>query len=132
MHQKRVTRGQGRLQRSDISLPASPGRVYLGVHGHEYPNAPASYNNIGDVLAHQGTHDEALVQYQKCLDIETRVYGQDHPAVTNSYTNVAAVYHHQGKKLESKEMAKKTYDTNVKTLGSDHPTTTQLKTFYKL
>ena len=40
----------------------------------------ATYNNMGIVYKAQGRHEEALVQYQKALEVFLVVYGQEHRA----------------------------------------------------
>jgi tetratricopeptide (TPR) repeat protein len=83
----------------------------------------ASFINIGAVYAGKGDLENALVQYQKGLEIQTRVFGSDHPDVATSYQNLAAVYHRQGNHVQTKEMATKAYHIFLKVLGPDHPYT---------
>ncbi len=55
-----------------------------------------SFLNIGAVYAGKGDLENALVQYQKALKIQTRVFGSDHPDVAASYNNIGEVYRKQG------------------------------------
>jgi tetratricopeptide (TPR) repeat protein len=84
---------------------------------------------IGNVLYGMGKHEEALVQYQKALEVFLTVYGQEHLEVATSCQNIGAVYLKQGKRAQAFEMATKSYDINLKVLGPDHPSTRQLKSF---
>jgi tetratricopeptide (TPR) repeat protein len=88
-----------------------------------------SINNLGTVYAGKGDLENALVQFQKALEIRTRVFGSDHPDVANSYQNLAAVYQSQGNHVQTKEMATKAYHIFLKKLGPDHPQTQGLKPF---
>jgi len=87
------------------------------------PHVAASFINIGAVYARKGDLENALVQYQKGLEIQTRVFGSDHPDVAVSYQNLAAVYQRQGNHVQTKEMATKAYHIFLKVLGPDHPHT---------
>jgi hypothetical protein len=52
----------------------------------------ASFINIGAVYAGKGDLENALVQYQKGLEIQTRVFGSDHPSVADSKYNLALLH----------------------------------------
>ena len=93
------------------------------------PHVAASFINIGAVYAGKGDLENALVQYQKGLEIQTRVFGSDHPDVAVSYQNLAAVYQRQGNHVQTKEMVTKAYHIFLKVLGPDHPQTQGLKPF---
>ena len=88
-----------------------------------------SFDNIGLVYQEKGDHENALVQYQKALEIRTRVFGSDHPDVATSYQNLAAVYQSQGNHVQTKEMVTKAYHIFLRMLGPDHPQTQGLKPF---
>ena len=81
------------------------------------------------MYAGKGDLENALVQYQKGLEIQTRVFGSDHPDVAVSYKNLAAVYQRQGNHVQTKEMVTKAYHIFLKVLGPDHPQTQGLKPF---
>ena len=51
-----------------------------------------SFNNIGVVYKEKGDLENALVQYQKALEIRTRVFGSDHPSVADSKYNLALLH----------------------------------------
>ena len=86
------------------------------------PSVADSFNNIGAVYAGEGDLENALVQFQKALEIRTRVFGSEHH-VAVSYQNLAAVYQSQGNHVQTKEMATKAYHIFLKKLGPDHPHT---------
>ena len=86
------------------------------------PSVADSFNNIGAVYAGAGDLENALVQFQKALEIRTRVFGSEHH-VAVSYQNLAAVYQSQGNHVQTKEMATKAYHIFLKKLGPDHPHT---------
>ena len=86
-----------------------------------------SYNNIGGVYLQKGDLENALLQYQRALEIQTRVFGSEHPSVAMSYFNMGLVYRSLGKAEEAREMFTKTYSIFLKVLGPDHPHTQQAK-----
>ena len=55
-----------------------------------------SYGNIGAVYAGKGELENALVQFQKALEIQTRVFRSDHPHVATSFNNIGTVYARKG------------------------------------
>ena len=89
----------------------------------------ALFYNIGNVYREKGDLENALVQYQKALEIRARVFGSDHPDVATSYQNLAAVYQRQGNHVQTKEMVTKAYHIFLRMLGPDHPQTQGLKPF---
>ena len=89
----------------------------------------SSFNNIGEVYRKKGDLENALVQHQKALVIQTRVFGSDHPHVATSYQNLAVVYRSQKNHVQTKEMATKAYHIFLRMLGPDHPQTQGLKPF---
>jgi hypothetical protein len=55
-----------------------------------------SYGNIGAVYAGKGELENALVQFQKALEIQTRVFGSDHLDVAASKYKIASLKETQG------------------------------------
>ena len=86
-----------------------------------------SYNNIGGVYLKKGDLENALLQFQRALEIRTRVFGSEHTDVAMSYGNMGCVYRSLGKAEEAREMFTKTYSIFLKVLGPDHPHTQQAK-----
>ena len=52
----------------------------------------SSFINIGAVYAGKGDLENALCQFQKALEIQTRVFGSDHPSVANTKYNMALLH----------------------------------------
>ena len=90
----------------------------------------SSFINIGTVYAGKGDLENALVQFQKALEIQIRVFGSDHPDVAASYQNIGIVYGKKGDRAAATEMYTKAYHIFLKKqLGPDHPQTQGLKRF---
>ena len=87
------------------------------------PHVAASFINIGAVYAGKGDLENALVQYQKSLEIQTRVFGSDHPDVAASKENIGLVFEAMGKKSEAKQMFTEAAGIRRKVFGADHPLT---------
>ena len=87
----------------------------------------SSFINIGAGYAGKGDLENALVQYQKGLDIQTRVFGSgsDHPDVAASKENIGLVFEAMGKKSQAKQMFTEAAGIRRKVLGADHPLTKQ-------
>ena len=60
--------------------------------GPEHPHVAVSHVDIGNVYQKQGRYEEALVEYEKDLDLLVSVHGQEHPDVANMYYNLACLY----------------------------------------
>ena len=105
--------------------------MWRKLHGDsvDHPDVADSYNNIGLVYGSQGKYEEALVQYNRALEIRIRVLGQDHPDVATSYKSIGVVYQQQGNKSAATEMYTKAYHTYLQVLGPDHPLTQGMKPF---
>ena len=56
------------------------------------PSAADSFDNIGAVCAWKGDLENALVQFQKALEIRTHVFGSDHPSMADSKYNLALLH----------------------------------------
>ena len=73
--------------------------------GHyHHPSAAKSYNNIGVVYKEQGKHEEALVQYQKALQVFLDVYSQEHPDVAKSKYNIALLHKGRQETEEARQL----------------------------
>ena len=82
-----------------------------------------SFINIGAVYAGKGDLENALVQFQKALEIRTRVFGSDHPDVADSKENIGLVFQKMTKKSEARQMFTEAAGIRRKVLGADHPLT---------
>ena len=56
---------------------------------------------IANVYYSQGRYEEALVQYQKVLEVFLAVYVQEHPLVAETKENIGLVYETIGKNNEA-------------------------------
>jgi tetratricopeptide (TPR) repeat protein len=96
--------------------------IELMTLGNEHPSVATSYNNIGEILYHQGKHENALEYFNKCLQIKYRTLANEHPSLATSYDNIGLVWSstklHYDKALEFYE---KGLAIRLKTLGSEHP-----------
>ena len=61
-----------------------------------------------------------IKQYQKCLDIETRVVGHEHPDVASSKHNLGLVHKEMGKLSEAKQLFTEAAEIRRKVLSADH------------
>ena len=78
------------------------------------PDVASSFINIGVVYGKKGDHENALVQFQKALEIQTRVFGSEHPDVAASIKNIGIVYHNKGDRAAATEMYTKAYHIFLK------------------
>ena len=60
-----------------------------------------SYMNVGNVHGSQGRYEEALVQYQKALEVFLAAFGQEHQLVADSRIGIGNVLHKMGKHEEA-------------------------------
>jgi tetratricopeptide (TPR) repeat protein len=88
--------------------------------GHVRPDVAASFNNIGAVYEGKGDFENALVQFQKALEIQTRVFGSDHPDVAGSYSNIGVVYREKGDLENALVQHQKALEIQTRVFGSDH------------
>ena len=89
---------------------------------------PHHLTTSGGVYDKKGDLENALVQYQKALEIRTRVFGSDHPDVAASYNNIGEVCRKQGKYEEALEVYTKSLDMMTRIYGGDnHPSVADSK-----
>ena len=77
--------------------------------------------NIGNVYSAKGDLENALLQYQRALEIHTRVFGSEHPHVAKAKRNIGVVYEKAGKKSEAKTLFAEAAEIHRNMLGPDHP-----------
>ena len=87
------------------------------------PDVASSFINIGAVYAGKGDLENALCQFQKALEIQTRVFGSDHPDVADSKENIGLVFQKMTKKSEARQMFTEAAGIRRKVFGADHPLT---------
>ena len=68
----------------------------------------------------KGVSDEALLFYQKSLDIKLKRLGEDHPDVATAYHNIGSIYDDQKKFKEAMSFYKKSLSIKLKKLGKNH------------
>ena len=95
----------------------------LALEGHDSPDVATSFINIGAVYLAKGHLENALVQFQKALEIRTRVFGSDHPDVADSKENIGLVFQKMTKKSEARQMFTEAAGIRRKVFGADHPLT---------
>ena len=83
----------------------------------------SSFINIGAVYAGKGDLENVLCQFQKALEIQTRVFGSDHPDVADSKENIGLVFQKMTKKSEARQMFTEAAGIRRKVFGADHPLT---------
>ena len=74
------------------------------------------------MYAGKGDLENVLCQFQKALEIQTRVFGSDHPDVANSKENIGLVFQQMTKKSEARQMFTEAAGIRRKVFG-DHPLT---------
>ena len=78
-------------------------------------------NEAGDFFRDYACHfDEALLFYEKVLELTKKEYGENHIYVARSYNNIAVVYGVQGKYDEALELYNKALDIWKSILGENH------------
>jgi len=99
----------------------------LALEGHDSPDVAASFISIGVVYAQKGDLEDALIQFQKALEIRTRVFGSDHPDVASSFINIGAVYAGKGDLENALVQYQKALEIRTRVFGSDHPSVADSK-----
>lgn len=85
------------------------------------PPERGGHENNGNVLITTGKYEEALVQFQKGLDVLVFIHGQQHPSVAEPETreNMAVIYADQGKYIQAFEVYKSVLETLIHACGPD-------------
>ena len=60
--------------------------------GFDSVDVAATLNHIGNVYTNKGEFDQALENYNKCLDIRNKVLGPDSVDVAQTLNNIGIVY----------------------------------------
>ncbi|MCS6904633.1 MAG: tetratricopeptide repeat protein [Bacteroidia bacterium] len=69
--------------------------------------AANAYRSQGNLYFDAQDWQNALLAYQKALDIQVELYGDAHPEVANTYTNIANIYAEQKDTLQSRKYYRK-------------------------
>ena len=78
-----------------------------------------SCNNIGAVYEKKGDLENALLQFQRALEIRTRVFGSEHLDVAASY-NMGMVYEKQDRCEEALDYYHRSLEIRTRVFGSEH------------
>merc|ERR1719424_1457527 len=77
--------------------------------------------SLGRHLRRRGRHQEALMAFEKALQINLAIHGDSHPSVATSYNEMAVVYHRHCQYSQALEYYEKTLHIQLATLGKAHP-----------
>ena len=70
--------------------------------GDESIDVGSTLNNIGIVFYHIGDYEKALENYNKCLEIQTRVLGSESIQVATTLNNIGSVYKNKSLEIQTK------------------------------
>ena len=87
----------------------------------KYSDVASSYNNLGNVLEHQGDLKKAKEYHERALAIRQQTLGPEHPDVAISYSNLATVLRDQGDLRQAKKNHERALAIMQQTLGPQHP-----------
>ncbi|KAJ1468541.1 hypothetical protein T484DRAFT_1854992 [Baffinella frigidus] len=80
----------------------------------------ATYDLLATVYKHQGKHEMALEQCQKCLVVGIKTMGWDHRDMAARYGNIGSVLLSLGKHEMALEQFEKCRAVQIKTLGTEN------------
>ena len=87
------------------------------------PEVALIMHRQGRVLDSMGKFEEALVQYQKALDIRVSALGRDHPLVADTKENIGLVLKTTDKASEAKALFEEAASIRRQVFGSSHAKT---------
>ena len=79
------------------------------------------YHQLGSMKDDQGEYQEAIVFYEKCLEIYKRTLAPNDPDLANSYNNIGAVYANMGEDPKALSYFEKALAIRQQSLPSNHP-----------
>jgi len=77
--------------------------------------------SLGRHLRRRGRHQEALVAFEKALQLNLAIHGDSHPSVATSYNEMAVVYLRHCQYAQALEYYERTLQIQLATLGKAHP-----------
>lgn len=89
--------------------------------GAEHPDTARALNDLANLHAEHGRHDEAEVLYRRALMILERVLGTSHPHVAQTLNNLANLYALQSHVAEAQPLYERALRIFEQSLGSAHP-----------
>ncbi|CAF3818168.1 unnamed protein product [Adineta steineri] len=78
------------------------------------------YHQLGLIKRNQGDYNEALLSYEKALEIYQKFLPEDHPDLATSFNNIGQVYKNMGEYSKALSFYEKSLDIFQKTLPSKH------------
>jgi tetratricopeptide (TPR) repeat protein/tRNA A-37 threonylcarbamoyl transferase component Bud32 len=97
----------------------------LGAHAalrnpHPLENAQC-LSNLGSIAWAQGRLDEAVISYERCLDIQSDHLDSDDPLMAKTFNNLALAYAAVGRGGEAEALYRRAIRIMEATFGPDHP-----------
>lgn len=83
-------------------------------------NIALCYNLMGIIHKMQGDYNQAIVYYNKALDINLTFYGQSHPEVARNYSNIGRIHFDQGDYLIALEYYEKALKIRLSVYRENH------------
>ncbi|CAF2718673.1 unnamed protein product [Rotaria sp. Silwood2] len=81
----------------------------------------AYYNNLGMLRNDQGKHNEALVLYQKALDIKEKSLSPNHSDFAAAYNNIALAYENMGEYSKAVSSYERSLEIQKIAIPPNHP-----------
>ena len=82
-----------------------------------------SYSNIGVVYGKKGDLENALLQLQRALEIQTRVFGSKHPSVADLKYNMALLHKNRRETEKARQLFLECEQIYRAVYGPDHSET---------
>jgi tetratricopeptide (TPR) repeat protein len=79
------------------------------------------HHQLGLIKRNQGDYQEALISYQKALEVYQKTLPEDHPDLATSYNNIGQVYNSIGEYSKALSYYQNSLEIYQKTLDSNHP-----------
>ncbi len=87
---------------------------------NDIPEKAVTYDNFGLYYEENSNFSQALIYYQKALDIRQKILGDKDLSVAKSYSNVAVVYYKIGEYEKSVSLQEKALEIKINELGEKH------------
>jgi tetratricopeptide (TPR) repeat protein len=78
------------------------------------------YGQLGLIKDDQGEYEEAIILYEKALEIFKKTLPPNHPNLTNSYNNIGAVYRNMSEYSKALSSYEKALEIRQQSLPSNH------------
>ena len=87
----------------------------------DYTNEALCYHHLGLIKYLRSDYQEAVLYYEKAIDIENKTLPANHYLLGTSYNNIALVYYEMGEYLEAISFYDKALHIREETLLENHP-----------